>query len=128
VTSYTAVPQPSLHSFPTRRSSDLIRNSSGPSTELGDDTRERPTPLEGCHLTCQMQSDAARHQPARFDPVGGKGGATRFLASSQGQPAVHHAFDFRSTMRTSRCPPSARATFSRKSSFGTTLPLSSRAM
>src|SRR6266850_6384211 len=74
-------PSPGKHeSFPLERCVPTeIRNSSGPFTELGDDTRERPNPLEGRHLTCQMQSDAARRQPARFDPIGGKGGATRFL-------------------------------------------------
>src|SRR2546426_161835 len=97
-----------------------------------DGTRDPPpagAPLEeGRHVTCQMQSDAARRQSARFDRVGGNCEATRFLHAPEGQRAVHHAFDFRSTMRTSRCPPSALATFSRKSSLGTTLPLSSRAM
>ena len=56
-----------------------IRNSPRTSTEPGDDTRERPNPLEARHLTCQMQSDAGRRQSARFDPVGGNRGATTSL-------------------------------------------------
>src|SRR5258708_16366497 len=46
-----------------------------------------PNPLEARHLTCQIQSDAGRRQSARFDPVGGKGGATRSVHPPEGCPS-----------------------------------------